>query len=50
MKLKELIRHFSFDAIIPELVIQDPKAVTQLAWYKEAEDFGGSVPISNAIS
>lgn len=38
MKLNELIRHFSFDAIIPELVIQDPKAATQLAWYKEAYD------------
>ncbi|MBQ3872633.1 MAG: hypothetical protein II791_02350 [Bacteroidales bacterium] len=38
MKLSELIRHFSFDAIIPELVAQDPKSATQLAWYKEAYD------------
>jgi hypothetical protein len=41
MKLNELIRHFPFNAIIPELVAQDPKSATQLAWYKEAEDFGG---------
>ena len=38
MKLSELIRHFSFNAIIPELVAQDPKSATQLAWYKEAYD------------
>lgn len=38
MKLSELIRHFSFNAIIPELVAQDPKSTTQLAWYKEAYD------------
>ena len=38
MKLCELIRKYSFDTIVPELIAQDPKSGTQLAWYKQAYD------------
>lgn len=38
MKLYELIRKHSFDAIAPELIAQDPKAESQLVWYKQAYD------------
>lgn len=38
MKLSELIRKHPFDTIIPELIAQDPKAESQLAWYKQAYD------------
>ena len=38
MKLSELIRKYPFDTIVPELIAQDPKAESQLAWYKQAYD------------
>ncbi len=38
MKLSELIRKYPFDAIVPELIAQDPKTESQLAWYKQAYD------------
>lgn len=36
MKLSELIRKYPFDTIVPELIAQDAKAESQLAWYKQA--------------
>lgn len=38
MKLSELIRKYPFDTVVPELIAQDPKAESQLPWYKQAYD------------
>lgn len=38
MKLNELIRKYPFDTVVPELVAQDARAESQLAWYKQVYD------------